>query len=106
MFFVLFVVGVLCFGVITIFNNVGYVLGIEFLSKCKGYLSLCSMIDDVTICALLMLGLCFCYVYRYTDHYFSGSRVEALKLKKLICLFVGVMGILICTGDVLSTLII
>ena len=51
-----------------------------------------------------MLFICFFYVLYYTGHYFNGEIVGK-ELKKIICLFVGVMFSLVCTGDFLSTLI-
>nr|UFQ89132.1 NADH dehydrogenase subunit 5 [Potamotrygonocestus sp. MZUSP 7996] len=61
-------------------------------------------IDYVTIMILLMLIICFGYAYFYTGHYFSNG-VDGLELNKLVCLFVGVMATLVCTGDLVSTLI-
>lgn len=51
-----------------------------------------------------MLVICFLYVYYYTGHYFGDVFIRR-KLKRIICLFVGVMGMLVCTGDFLLTLI-
>lgn len=61
-------------------------------------------VDFVTLSILLMLSVCFGYAYFYTGHYFSGD-IAGLELKKIICLFVGVMFSLVLTGDFLTTLI-
>lgn len=62
------------------------------------------MIEDVTVGILLMLAICFLYVYFYTGHYF-GFSIEGVELKGIICLFVGVMAMLVLTGDFLTTLV-
>nr|YP_009440993.1 NADH dehydrogenase subunit 5 [Moniezia expansa]AOY40433.1 NADH dehydrogenase subunit 5 [Moniezia expansa] len=60
--------------------------------------------DSITVGTLIMLGICFSYVYFYTSHYFgSGSLEEWLNI--MICLFVGVMTLLVSTGDYMLTLI-
>nr|QED55513.1 NADH dehydrogenase subunit 5 [Taenia hydatigena] len=60
--------------------------------------------DMITFGVLLMLLICFFYVIFYTYHYFSGD-IAGFELNKIIMLFVGVMGVLVCTGDFVSTLI-
>nr|NP_852681.1 NADH dehydrogenase subunit 5 [Taenia asiatica]AAP49501.1 NADH dehydrogenase subunit 5 [Taenia asiatica] len=60
--------------------------------------------DFVTFSVVLMLLICFSYVYFYTHHYFMGD-LAGFKLNKIIILFVGVMGILVSTGDFLTTLV-
>nr|BAV82538.1 NADH dehydrogenase subunit 5 [Mesocestoides corti] len=60
--------------------------------------------DNVTLGIVLMLFICFVYVYNYTGHYFSGDFC-GVDLNKLIVIFVGVMASLVFTGDFLSTLI-
>nr|BBB87220.1 NADH dehydrogenase subunit 5 [Moniezia expansa] len=60
--------------------------------------------DSITIGILVMLAVCFSYVYFYTSHYFGpGSLEEWLNI--MICMFVGVMTLLVCTGDYMLTLI-
>nr|UFQ89144.1 NADH dehydrogenase subunit 5 [Anindobothrium lisae] len=61
-------------------------------------------LDLTSICILLMLTICFGYAYFYTGHYFSGD-VSGVNLNKIICLFVGVMGALVLTSDLLTTLV-
>nr|UEC44196.1 NADH dehydrogenase subunit 5 [Taenia tianguangfui] len=60
--------------------------------------------DNVTFVILLMLSICFFYVLNYTNHYFTGDYL-GYELNKIIILFVSVMGILVSTGDFISTLI-
>lgn len=60
--------------------------------------------DDCRLGVLTMLLICFLYVFFYTGHYFGG-RVAGIDLNQLICLFVGVMATLVCTGDYLLTLV-
>nr|YP_003001981.1 NADH dehydrogenase subunit 5 [Taenia multiceps]ACS37257.1 NADH dehydrogenase subunit 5 [Taenia multiceps] len=60
--------------------------------------------DFVTLGVVLMLVICFLYVYFYTHHYFVGDLV-GFELNKIIILFVVVMGVLVSTGDFLTTLI-
>nr|UFQ88652.1 NADH dehydrogenase subunit 5 [Divaricobothrium sp. LRP 10377] len=60
--------------------------------------------DVVSISILLMLSICFGYALYYTTHYFGGSS-SGNQLNKIICLFVAVMGSLVLTGDLLTTLI-
>nr|QXU59656.1 NADH dehydrogenase subunit 5 [Cephalochlamys namaquensis] len=61
-------------------------------------------VDTVTLFILLMLAICFIYVLSYTHHYFGDYSVSC-ALNFIICLFVGVMATLVCTGDFLTTLI-
>lgn len=82
----------------------GYMLTIKFLSFGGKFWFVLLNFDLTTVLILLMLLICFTYVYRYTDHYFNGE-VAGVELKKLICLFVGVMASLVCTGDFLLTLV-
>lgn len=60
--------------------------------------------DFVTFSVVLMLVICFSYVYFYTHHYFMGD-LAGFELNKIIILFVVVMGILVSTGDFLTTLV-
>lgn len=60
--------------------------------------------DYVSCGILVMLLICFCYVWFYTIHYFS-SEERGHELKKIILLFVCVMARLVSTGDFLTTLI-
>lgn len=62
-------------------------------------------IDYITLLIDIMLTICFVYVLEYTTHYFSGDSVIVNPLTKMICLFVGVMFILVSTGDYLSSLV-
>nr|QBZ73924.1 NADH dehydrogenase subunit 5 [Versteria mustelae] len=61
--------------------------------------------DNVTFGIMVMLLICFIYVWFYNDHYFIGDNNSSGLLIKIVSLFVSVMGVLICTGDFLSTLI-
>nr|BBB87208.1 NADH dehydrogenase subunit 5 [Moniezia benedeni] len=62
------------------------------------------VIDWVTISMLIMLIICFLYVYFYTNHYFGEQSFENW-LNIVICIFVGIMILLISTGDYMLTLI-
>lgn len=62
-------------------------------------------VDYVTLLVNLMLVICFVYVLGYTMHYFCGDVEVIGPLNRMICLFVGVMFTLVCTGDFLSSLI-
>lgn len=62
------------------------------------------LIDECSIVICLMLLLCLGFVVDYTYRYF-GYTPEANYLLGLIYLFVGVMGVLVFTGDFVSTLI-
>lgn len=100
---------VLCVLTIVCFKNVllkwtKKFFRIEFLSLGGGEWGLKAIFDKTSFNILLMLVICFTYVYFYTGHYFGG-RVEGKELKKIICLFVGVMALLVCTSDFLSTLV-
>nr|UTE83530.1 NADH dehydrogenase subunit 5 [Raillietina sp. HL-2022] len=64
----------------------------------------CFSLDYVVLFVSLMLVVCFIYVLYYTGHYFNGGE-GVVSLTQMICLFVGVMFLLTCTGDFLSTLI-
>nr|BDI27942.1 NADH dehydrogenase subunit 5 [Cylindrotaenia sp. MN-2022] len=85
-------------------DAVSAVLGCDLIIMNGTYWGVCLQLDYVTIFISLMLYVCFCYVYRYTIHYF-GKGVEEELLNKMICLFVAVMGMLVLTGDYLSTLV-
>nr|UFQ88532.1 NADH dehydrogenase subunit 5 [Rhinebothrium sp. 3 DJM-2021] len=61
-------------------------------------------VDIVSLGILLMLCVCYGYACYYTGHYFGGD-LAGIELNKVISLFVGVMGVLIFTGDYLSTLV-
>lgn len=60
--------------------------------------------DFITCMVLTMLGVCFCYVWFYTRHYFQGDYAGK-ELNKIIFIFVCVMARLVSTGDFLLTLI-
>nr|YP_009049016.1 NADH dehydrogenase subunit 5 [Taenia arctos]BAP10789.1 NADH dehydrogenase subunit 5 [Taenia arctos] len=60
--------------------------------------------DYVTIGIILMLAICFFYVFFYIYHYFMGD-LSGFELSKIVVLFVAVMGVLVSTGDYLTTLI-
>nr|YP_010286171.1 NADH dehydrogenase subunit 5 [Mosgovoyia sp. SQ20]UKS08009.1 NADH dehydrogenase subunit 5 [Mosgovoyia sp. SQ20] len=81
-----------------------FLLTINFLSLSGNNWILVLEFDNFTAGVLLMLGICFSYVLFYTSHYFSGDT-PGKELNKIICLFVGVMASLVCTGDFLLTLI-
>lgn len=84
--------------------NYSYVLKLRLL-RLRGWKWLVKFIfDKVTICVLMMLIICFLYAYFYTSHYFCNDRA-GWDLLQIIVLFVIVMGVLVCTGDFLSTLI-
>nr|AVN67107.1 NADH dehydrogenase subunit 5 [Dipylidium caninum] len=61
-------------------------------------------LDYVSVLVFVMLMLCFLFVYNYTGHYFCYSYAGK-ELNYLICLFVGVMSVLVLSGDFLFTLI-
>lgn len=82
----------------------GYMITIKFLSFGGKFWLLAINFDLVTVLILLMLLICFIYVYNYTGHYFGGE-LAGVELKKIICIFVGVMASLVCTGDFLLTLV-
>lgn len=81
-----------------------FFLKIKFLSLRGGILDVNLVFDYITFGVLLMLLICFLYVWFYTGHYFSND-IGGVKLKKIICLFVVVMASLVCTGDYITTLI-
>nr|YP_007891017.1 NADH dehydrogenase subunit 5 [Echinococcus felidis]BAN15701.1 NADH dehydrogenase subunit 5 [Echinococcus felidis] len=85
-------------------NGVSFLVSLSFLSMMGCYWFINFDFDVVTFGLLVMLLICFFYVYHYTGHYFSGSCVGFMLLK-LIVLFVSVMGMLVCTGDYLCTLV-
>lgn len=82
----------------------GYMITVKFLSLGGKFWLLTFNFDLTTVLILLMLLICFVYVYNYTGHYFGGE-VAGIDLKKIICLFVGIMASLVCTGDFLLTLV-
>nr|BDI55380.1 NADH dehydrogenase subunit 5 [Cylindrotaenia japonica] len=87
-----------------VLDAVSVALGYDLIIMNGGHWGACLQLDYVVIFISLMLYVCFCYVYRYTVHYFGGG-VEAELLNKMICLFVAVMGVLVLTGDYLLTLV-
>lgn len=103
LFSVLGVIRILCFSIIVV-CWLGYMITINFLSFGGKFWLLTLNFDLVTVLILLMLLICFVYVYNYTGHYFGGD-LAGVELKKIICLFVGVMASLVCTGDFLLTLV-
>nr|QXU59680.1 NADH dehydrogenase subunit 5 [Cephalochlamys namaquensis] len=94
---------IICFSLLVSVSNTVNLSVINCLYSGIYWNSLLSF-DNVTIFIFLMLSICFLYVIKYTHHYFGGSD-EGYSLNNLICLFVGVMATLICTGDFLLTLI-
>nr|ACN76683.1 NADH dehydrogenase subunit 5 [Hydatigera taeniaeformis] len=103
---VLFCFSVMLFALVmfSFLLNYSYVLNLSLLSL-SGWNWLVNFIfDKVTICVLMMLLICFLYAYFYTSHYFCNDRA-GWDLLQIIVLFVVVMGVLVCTGDFLSTLI-
>nr|YP_010286147.1 NADH dehydrogenase subunit 5 [Paranoplocephala sp. RKZ13]UKS07985.1 NADH dehydrogenase subunit 5 [Paranoplocephala sp. RKZ13] len=80
------------------------ILSIEFLPLGGGIWGLNAVLDEISLGILLMLAICFSYVYFYTGHYFGYSK-EGKELNKMICLFVSVMALLVCTGDFLLSLV-
>nr|QCP68147.1 NADH dehydrogenase subunit 5 [Fimbriaria fasciolaris] len=97
------IISVICFSIILHFC-LNHVLSLNFLSFGGNFWWLNVDLDSITIPVLLMLSICFFYVYIYTGHYFGGDDAGA-ELNKIICLFVGVMASLVCTGDFLLTLV-
>nr|YP_001218767.1 NADH dehydrogenase subunit 5 [Echinococcus vogeli]BAF56521.1 NADH dehydrogenase subunit 5 [Echinococcus vogeli] len=104
-------VGVLCVSLILclllyflFISGVSFWVSLNFLSMfgCHWLISL--DFDGTTFGVMLMLLICFFYVYHYTGHYFGGGYVSSMLLE-IIVLFVSVMGVLVCTGDYLCTLI-
>nr|YP_009544219.1 NADH dehydrogenase subunit 5 [Parabreviscolex niepini]AYO27345.1 NADH dehydrogenase subunit 5 [Parabreviscolex niepini] len=61
-------------------------------------------VDNCSLFINIMLFICFSLVAAYTPHYFGGGAA-ATNLSRIICLFVGVMALLVYTGDILSTLV-
>nr|WFG53403.1 NADH dehydrogenase subunit 5 [Echinococcus multilocularis]WFG53415.1 NADH dehydrogenase subunit 5 [Echinococcus multilocularis]WFG53427.1 NADH dehydrogenase subunit 5 [Echinococcus multilocularis]WFG53439.1 NADH dehydrogenase subunit 5 [Echinococcus multilocularis]WFG53451.1 NADH dehydrogenase subunit 5 [Echinococcus multilocularis] len=86
-------------------SGVSYLVSFSFLSIMGCYWLVNFDFDYVTFGVVVMLLICFFYVYYYTSHYFGGSFYTSCMLLKLVVLFVSVMGILVCTGDYLCTLI-
>nr|ASL24612.1 NADH dehydrogenase subunit 5 [Khawia sinensis] len=62
------------------------------------------IVDNCSLAIFLMLILCFGFVLNYVSHYFGGG-LAVNYITPLICVFVGVMGVLVFTGDPLLTLI-
>nr|BAU70017.1 NADH dehydrogenase subunit 5 [Hydatigera sp. HCFr] len=103
---ILFCFGVVLF-VLVIFGlllNYSYIIKFNLLSLSSWNWLVNFIFDKVTICVLMMLIICFLYAYFYTSHYFCNDPIS-LDLLQIIVLFVVVMGILVCTGDFLTTLI-
>nr|YP_010499308.1 NADH dehydrogenase subunit 5 [Nippotaenia mogurndae]UWT58585.1 NADH dehydrogenase subunit 5 [Nippotaenia mogurndae] len=101
---IIFILGFIVYlGIITNFN-VSYFFDIDLLILNSVNWLIKINWDYISLGILLMLIICFSYVYYYTHHYFSGD-IAGFELNKLICLFVAVMATLVCTGDFLSTLI-
>lgn len=103
LFSVLGLIRILCFCVI-VTCWLGSMLTISLLSFGGKFWLLSLEFDLVRVLILLMLIICFIYVHYYTGHYFVG-RIAGIELNKIICLFVGVMASLVCTGDFLLTLV-
>nr|AFJ94661.1 NADH dehydrogenase subunit 5 [Hydatigera taeniaeformis] len=95
-FFILVIFGLLL--------NYGYIIKFNLLSLSSWNWLVNFVFDKVTISVLMMLVICFLYAYFYTNHYFCNDPVS-WDLLRIIILFVAVMGILVCTGDFLTTLI-
>lgn len=102
LFIVLFISCLLCWLYVCYYLNI--VLTIKILSSSSKFWLLTWTVDDISILILLMLLICFFYVYNYTKHYFGYNNVGKY-LKRIICLFVFVMGCLVCTSDYLLRLI-
>nr|YP_009180039.1 NADH dehydrogenase subunit 5 [Anoplocephala perfoliata]AKU46902.1 NADH dehydrogenase subunit 5 [Anoplocephala perfoliata] len=100
----IFLLSILCFSLFLCFYYIDLFVSLKFLSLSGGVVSLDGEFDVVTISILLMLVGCFLYVFFYTGHYFGGG-LDGIKLNNIICLFVGVMAVLVCTGDFFSTLV-
>lgn len=97
---------VLCgFLLIFIISGLNFFLRLKFLSflGCNWLINF--DFDKVTFGIVVMLFICFVYVLFYKDHYFGGDIGVSGLLIKIITLFVRVMGVLVCTGDFLRTLI-
>lgn len=77
---------------------------IKYLSFCGKFWEIKFNWDAITLFILLMLLICFLYVYFYTPHYFRGDNSGKILIK-VIYLFVGVMASLVVTGDFLTTLV-
>lgn len=103
LFSLLGVITIIRFSLIML-NYFNHIFSIKFLSFRGKFWKVTTKFDNITIGILLMLLICFFYVYVYTGHYFGGDEAGA-ELKKIICLFVGVMASLVCTGDFLLTLV-
>lgn len=89
------------FGVV---REYGFNVRYNYLSFCNCKWLIKFDFDRVTFCVLLMLLICYLYVYYYNIHYFGGDYI-GYQLGKIIFLFVSVMFILVSTGDFLFTLI-
>nr|AWW04162.1 NADH dehydrogenase subunit 5 [Echinococcus granulosus sensu lato genotype G7]AWW04174.1 NADH dehydrogenase subunit 5 [Echinococcus granulosus sensu lato genotype G7]AWW04186.1 NADH dehydrogenase subunit 5 [Echinococcus granulosus sensu lato genotype G7]AWW04198.1 NADH dehydrogenase subunit 5 [Echinococcus granulosus sensu lato genotype G7]AWW04210.1 NADH dehydrogenase subunit 5 [Echinococcus granulosus sensu lato genotype G7] len=104
-------IGVLCVSIglclllyFLLISSVSFLVSLSFLSLMGCYWLINFDFDEVTFGVVVMLLICFFYAYYYTGHYFGGSYIGFMLLK-LIVLFVSVMGVLVCTGDYLCTLI-
>nr|YP_001218743.1 NADH dehydrogenase subunit 5 [Echinococcus shiquicus]BAF56497.1 NADH dehydrogenase subunit 5 [Echinococcus shiquicus] len=84
--------------------GVSFLISLSFLSMVGWYWFIEFDFDVVTFAVMVMLLICFFYVYYYIGHYFGGAK-SGFMLLKLVILFVSVMGLLVCTGDYLCTLI-
>nr|QXU59584.1 NADH dehydrogenase subunit 5 [Schistocephalus pungitii] len=103
----LFLIGFVIILVVALscYSSSFYMISALKLLFCNGGLW-CSLVffDDVSFFILLMLGVCFLYVSSYIHHYFGGS-LTGFDLSKIVIVFVSVMGVLVTTGDFLTTLI-
>nr|YP_010286159.1 NADH dehydrogenase subunit 5 [Hydatigera sp. XHPW10]UKS07997.1 NADH dehydrogenase subunit 5 [Hydatigera sp. XHPW10] len=101
---VLFSLGFFILVMLSLLLNYNFILSLNVLSLGSWNWLIKFNFDKVSLCILMMLVICFLYAYFYTGHYF-GNELVGWDLLKVITLFVVVMGILVSTGDFLSTLI-
>nr|YP_009440981.1 NADH dehydrogenase subunit 5 [Moniezia benedeni]AOY40421.1 NADH dehydrogenase subunit 5 [Moniezia benedeni] len=98
---------VICFVLLfagSLFSLLNCFFTFNLLLNCWGFSESIFIFDSVTVGILVMLFTCFCYVYFYTKHYFGVNSLEEW-LNIIICMFVGVMILLVSTGDYMLTLI-
>nr|BBB87232.1 NADH dehydrogenase subunit 5 [Moniezia sp. MN-2015] len=87
-----------------LFGLLGYFFTLNLLFNYWGFGESVFIFDKFTVSVLVMLGICYFYVYFYTNHYFGSGSIE-VWLNIMICLFVGIMASLVSTGDYLLTLV-
>ena len=103
MFWLLVVIVCVCLSFM-LFKTVNFFVSFNILTSAGYYWLLKLDYDYVNCMILVMLLVCFCYVWNYTGHYFMGEIVGT-ELNKIILLFVCVMARLVSTGDFLTTLV-